>query len=145
LAIFDLNREIYRYVRGALTLTFLVANMASPVAAQVPDPVIPDSDAIETSAAHAERNFDAQRIRLIIASLWENKAPPFPVLCTEMPRMFKKKFLRLGKLESIQFQREQKGERVYELWFAGGRLIWGISDPVRPEPTLVRITLLEHL
>lgn len=134
-------------LRHSLVTSLLIASVSASVAqaAHAANPVAGKHDDPSSSTGQIETALDMQRISEIIAALSENKAPPFPVLCTEMPRMFKQHLLRLGKLDSMHYLREQKGERVYELWFAGGRMIWGISAATSQEPVMVRIALLEHL
>jgi|GEM_PF-5338717 len=123
----------------ARILFFLLVSLWASVAPAT------DFDTPGTVAAPSEHSADQQRIQAVIAALDRGEKPPMPVWFSEMPGSFKKVLLRLGRLESMQFLCEQNGERVYELWFAGGRLIWGISDALPHEPANMRVALLEHL
>jgi hypothetical protein len=142
---FDCKPEARRGLCRTLVMLNLLASLCTSAAAQVQGQPDPHHDAAESAFTQGGLHADEQCIKAVIDALDKGEQPPMPVWIAEMPRMFKKVLLRLGQLESIRFLREQKGERVYELWFAGGRLIWGISNPPPPEPVNMRIALLEHL
>ena len=58
--------------------------------------------------------------------------------------MVKRALPRMGRLESVDFLREQNGEHIYETWFANGRIIWGIHSTPSGQINRLRCALLEH-
>src|ERR1035437_4695347 len=96
---------------------------AALVAAQ--PPAIAQTSASDPEVQHFVKVIDA--LRRGATQYPDMEAPMARELAQQAP-IFTPILMRLGPLESVNLLRTQQGERVYEVWFVNGRMIWGVTE-----------------